>query len=145
MSRTAHIVRGLAAALTLAAAVGGLPVLLLHAGGSPLPRHLPSWHQIHASLMQHDSTGALFLAAVRDVGWLAWLAFTAATIASIAEARAAARGRRGRRLPALGSLQNLTGHLVALIALAFSSPTAALAASAAPAAAAVAPAAGTVA
>jgi DNA-binding SARP family transcriptional activator len=138
MSRAAHIVRGLAAALTLAAAAGGLPVLLLHAGGSPLPRHMPSWHQIHASLMQHDSTGALFLAAVRDVGWLAWLAFTAATIASIAEARATARGRRGRRLPALGSLQDLTGRLVALITLAISSPTAALAASAAPAAAAAA-------
>jgi len=133
--RAGRILRGLAALAALAALIIGLPVLLWKAGGSPIPQHIPRWHQVASALLQRD-TGSLFLAAVRDITWLAWAMFTLVTAGEVWAAR---RGRQARRVTGLGGLQNLSARLVALVALAFSSaPSAALAASAAPAAAAVA-------
>jgi DNA-binding SARP family transcriptional activator len=107
------MVAGLAAVAALAALVAGSPVLLYELAGSPLPRHLPDWHQLVAGLFSRDDAG-LVLAVVRDGTWLAWLAFTACVLA---EAVAAIRGRRAPRLR-LGGIQGAAARLVALAALA---------------------------
>lgn len=116
--RAGRVLGGLAAIAVLAALIIGVPVLLLKTGGFPIPRHVPSWQQVGAALLRHDD-GTLFLAAVRDISWLAWAAFTLATLA---EAQAAARGRQAPRLAGLGGVQNFAGRLVALAALMFSGP-----------------------
>ena len=119
MTRARSVSTGLAALAVLAAAVIGLPVVLYRFGGSPLPRHIASWHGVIAALSSQDS-GGLLLAIVRDCSWLAWLLFTACVLA---EAKAAIRGRRPPYLR-LGGLQGIAAHLVALAALAFAAPSA---------------------
>ncbi len=117
-------IRGLAALVTLLALVIGLPVLLYQLGGSPLPGHIDGWSRIGRALAHRDS-GWLFLAAVRDVSWIAWAVFT---VAVLAEAQAAVRGRAAPRLR-LGAVQGAAGRLVALALLTFGGPAAALLAS----------------
>jgi DNA-binding SARP family transcriptional activator len=119
-------VRGCAALLVLAALLAGLPVLLYRLGGSPIPASLPSLHQIDRTLLHRD-TGAVFLAAVRDVSWLAWAAFA---IAVLTEVVALARRRASPRLR-LGPVQDLAARLVAVVAVSFAAAPAGLAAAAA--------------
>jgi DNA-binding SARP family transcriptional activator len=118
--RLAILGRGAAALLVLVAVVIGLPVVLYRFGGNPIPQRLPAWHQIGRSLL-HQDNGTIFLAAVRDISWIAWAAFT---LAVLTEAQAALRGRKAPRLR-LGGLQNMAGWLVAVTALAFSGQSAA--------------------
>ncbi len=106
--------RGLAALIALLAVVAGLPAVLYRLGGFPVPAHAPGWQQAGRVLLHRDN-GRLFLAAVRDVSWLAWAAFTAAVIA---EVQAAVRHRAAPRLR-LGGLQASAAQLVALTVLAF--------------------------
>jgi DNA-binding SARP family transcriptional activator len=129
---------GLAALATLIALVIGLPLALYWLGGDPLPRQIPAWHTIVTVLLHRDESGAIFLAAVRDVSWVAWAGFT---VAVVAEAQAALRGRRAPRLR-LAGLQNGASWLVALTIIAFAGqPAAAFAAvPAVPAASTTAPA-----
>ena len=115
--RSGAAARGLAATLTLLVLVVGLPLALYRFGGSPLPRRLPSMHQITAGLLHRD-TGTVFLAAVRDVSWGAWALFTAAVLA---ETMALLRGRRAPRLR-IGGLQGFAAQLVTLAAMTFSNP-----------------------
>jgi DNA-binding SARP family transcriptional activator len=129
--RTGAIIRGSAAAVTLAATTVGLPLLLYRLGGSPIPARLPSLHAMTFVLLQRDS-GTLFLGVVRDVSWLAWAAFT---IAVIAETQAALRGRSAPRLH-LAGLQGVAAKLVAVASVGFTAPAGATLA-AAPVAAAV--------
>lgn len=75
--RVRAVVCGLLGAGTVGAVVAGLPLLLYHFGGWPLPRRVPDWHEVAAGLMSQDS-GAVVLAAVRDCSWLGWLLFTLA-------------------------------------------------------------------
>jgi DNA-binding SARP family transcriptional activator len=110
---------GLAAVAALAVLVAAPPVLLCKFAGSPLPRHLPAWHQTVAALVSRDDAG-LVLAVVRDGTWLAWLAFTACVLA---ETVAAIRGRRAPGLR-LGGIQGAAARLVALVALAAGASTA---------------------
>jgi LysM domain len=110
---------GLAAVVALAALVAGPPVLLCKFTGSPLPRHLPGWHQLVAAMFSRNDAG-LVLAVVRGGTWLAWLAFTACVLA---EGVAALRGRQALRLR-LGGLQGAAARLVALAALAASASAA---------------------
>ena len=123
--RAAAALRGLTAMITLLLLVIGLPAVLYRFGGSPVPHRLPSLHQAGHALLRRDD-GSLFLAAVRDVSWLAWALFS---LAVVTEAVAAISGRRAPRLW-LGGLQNMASQLVALVALTFSSPAAALLAAA---------------
>ena len=106
--RAARLIRAAASAILLAALIAGLPAALYKFGGTPLPHHLPSWHQITAALARRDD-GTLFIAAVRDVSWAAWAAFT---LSALTEAGARARGRPAPRLPALGPLQALAAALI---------------------------------
>ena len=89
--RSGAAARGLAATLTLLILVVGLPLVLYRFGGSPLPRRLPTLHQVTAGLLHRD-TGTVFLAAVRDVTWGAWALFT---VSVLTETVALLRGDRG--------------------------------------------------
>ena len=129
--RPGELLRAAAALLTLVALVAGLPLLLYRLAGSPVPSHLPGWHQVGHALLSRDS-GELFLGAVRDVSWLAWAGFTAAVLA---ELQAAVRGRPAPRLR-LAGLQPLAARLVTLALLTASAPVAAVAAMQPPPAAA---------
>jgi DNA-binding SARP family transcriptional activator len=93
----------------LAALVAGLPAALWLLAGSPLPHHLPTWHQVLAVLGRPDD-GTLFLAAVRLVTWTAWATFTV-TVAGEASARL--RGRPAPRLPVTGPARTFAAALVA--------------------------------
>jgi len=115
--RSGAAARGLAATLTLLILVVGLPLALYRFGGSPLPRRLPTMHQITAGLMHRD-TGTVFLGAVRDVSWGAWALFT---VAVLTETLALLRGRRAPRLR-IGGLQGFAAQLVTLAAMTFSNP-----------------------
>jgi DNA-binding SARP family transcriptional activator len=130
--RTAAVVRGSAALVTLAAATVGLPLMLYRLGGSPIPTRLPSLHDMSFVLL-HEDNGSLFLGAVRDISWLAWAAFT---IAVLAETQAALRGRPAPRLHLVG-LQGLAAKLVAVASVSFTTPVGATLATAPVAAAAV--------
>ncbi|HET9893561.1 MAG TPA: BTAD domain-containing putative transcriptional regulator [Streptosporangiaceae bacterium] len=111
--------RGITGLILLVVLTLGLPLALYKFGGSPIPRRLPSLHEVTSTLI-HKDNGGLFLGAVRDVSWIAWFAFT---VAVLAEAQAAIRGRRAPRLH-LAGLQGMAGRLVALAALTFSAPAA---------------------
>jgi DNA-binding SARP family transcriptional activator len=113
-ARIRDVLTGLVAIVALAAIIIGLPVVLYHYGGSPLPRHLASWHRF-AAIMTGRDNGWMLLAVVRDCSWLAWLLFTFSVLAA---ARAAIRGDRGPRLR-LGGLQSVAARLVTLAALTF--------------------------
>ncbi|MEP7025595.1 MAG: LysM peptidoglycan-binding domain-containing protein, partial [Actinomycetota bacterium] len=115
--RAAAAARGLAATVTLLALVIGLPLVLYRFGGNPVPHRILPAHQLAATLMRRD-TGALFLAIVRDVSWLAWALFT---LAVITETVAAVSGRRAPRLR-IGFLQGIAAQLVAVAAMTFSGP-----------------------
>jgi DNA-binding SARP family transcriptional activator len=117
--RVRILLTGLTALVALAAGVVGLPVVLYRFGGSPLPRHLASWHHIASVLTSRDN-GTLLLGVIRDCSWLAWLLFT---VAVLAEVQAAFRGRSAPRLR-LGGLQGGAAKLVALAALTFAAPPA---------------------
>jgi DNA-binding SARP family transcriptional activator len=114
--RGSQAAAGVVALLTLLALVAGLPVLLYRLGGSPLPGHLPGLTQVRHGLLHRESPG-VFLAAVRDISWIAWAAFT---LAVLAEAQAVLRRRTPPRLW-LGGLQGAAARLVALAALTFTS------------------------
>jgi DNA-binding SARP family transcriptional activator len=129
IDRARAVLSGLAAIAALAAIVAGLPIVLYRYGGSPVPRHLASWHQMVAVLRSRDN-GNLLIAVVRDCSWLAWLVFA---ICVVAEIQAAARRRHAPRLY-LGGFQSMAARMVALAALTFSTPAAV---SLSPAAAAV--------
>jgi DNA-binding SARP family transcriptional activator len=115
------MLRGIVALITLVLLVAGLPLLLYRLGGSPIPRRVAGWHQIEHLLLGRDN-GSIFLAAVRDVSWLAWAAFT---LAVLTEIQATLRGRHAPRLR-LGGLQATAGRLVAMTMLTFTGPATAL-------------------
>lgn len=102
-----------ASALVLAALTAGVPAALYAVGGSPVPRYIPSWHQVIAALASPDD-GTLFLAAVRWVSWLAWAAFT---ISVLTEVLSHARGRPAARLPGIARTQALAAALVGIVIL----------------------------
>jgi DNA-binding SARP family transcriptional activator len=118
MTRARSFATGLAALALLAAAVIGLPVVLYRFGGSPLPRHIASWHLIWAVLSRQND-GSLLLAIIRDCSWLAWLLFT---VCVLAEAHAAILGHRPPHLR-LGGIQGAAAHLIAFATLAFAAPS----------------------
>lgn len=128
ISRARTLLTGVSALAVLVLAVIGLPLVLYRTGGSPVPRHVASWHHITAVLTSRDN-GTVLLGVIRDLSWLAWLLFT---VAVLAELQAAIRGRSAPRLW-LGVLQGGAARLVALAALTFAAaPAVSLTASAAP-------------
>jgi DNA-binding SARP family transcriptional activator len=114
-TRTAEVLRGLAALTVLVALVAGLPAALLAVAGSPIPHRIPSWDQITTTLTQPDTGNTLFLSVVKLIGWAAWCLFTLITLTETISYR---RGRPTRQLPGVISpLQHLARDLITMAAL----------------------------
>lgn len=132
-----RLARGLGALLVLAAALVGLPWVLVRAGAPlwPFGGLAGVWHQ----LVTPDMTGDVLVWLVTLLGWLAWAGFA---ICVIAEAANLLSGRRIRiRLPGLSVGQNAASALLVTVAamLAVATPAASTA-QAAPAPGVAAPA-----
>ncbi len=129
--RAGQFLAGLAALVTLAVLVLGVPVLLATLAGNPLPHTLPNLHEIGHALTARDN-GQLFLRVLSVVAWAAWAAFT---LSVLVEIPAAIRRRPALRLPGLRLPQRAAANLIAAVALMLHSPAMASAAAAHPVAA----------
>jgi hypothetical protein len=115
MTRLAHLAKGIAALVVLAALVAGIPLALWHYIGWPLPHHLPSVAQVGHALDSHGITARTLVDALAVVVWVTWVVLAASVAAEIPAALA---GRRAPRLPLAGAFQPLTGRLVAAVVVA---------------------------
>jgi len=106
---------GAAATLLVVALLIGMPWLLIHTAGSPIPTRIPSGDEIAGWLTRPDD-GTLALGAIRYAAWLAWLILAGTLLVEIA---AAVRGIRAPRLPGLSLPQLGANRLVAAAALLF--------------------------
>ena len=106
--RAARALAAIAAWLALAALTAGIPAALFAVSGSPIPRALPSAHQVITALASRDN-GTLFLAAVRAVTWIAWACFA---LSVLVEGVSRVRGRPAPRLPVIGPVQGLAAALI---------------------------------
>jgi DNA-binding SARP family transcriptional activator len=104
----ARAVAALASLLALAALTAGIPLALYAISGSPIPRALPSGHQVITTLTSRDN-GTLFLAAIRYITWAAWACFT---FSVLVEAVSRARGRPAPRLPVIAPVQGIAAALI---------------------------------
>lgn len=113
-----RILRGLGAVVVLAAAVGGVPWLLVTMVGNPLPTgfDLPSlWHAL-----SRPDDGTILIRLVAVIAWLAWLVFTLSLLAEVVAALS--RQRIRIRLPGLAGPQKIAGGLVVLVLAMFVAP-----------------------
>jgi hypothetical protein len=119
MNAQRRLGRAVAANIALLVLVVGVPVALVVAVGSPLPRSLPNWSQLSTALTRGDVADHTLLKLVASAIWLAWLQITATALNEVA---ATIRGVTSRPLPfSSTSLQLGVGRLVATAALLFSS------------------------
>lgn len=79
-----RIVRGLLALVVLSALVAGLPWVLAHFVGWPLPDHVPTWDEIQATLLNPMSS-QLFVDVLAVVSWSTWLSFVLSTVRSVVD------------------------------------------------------------
>lgn len=122
--------RAVLAALTLAAIVVGVPLLLVREVGWPLPSAIPSWDDVSRSITTGSIADATIIKALAVLVWLAWANFASG---AVIEGAAVARGGVARRVAGLGPAQHLAANLIATISLAITLLTRpAAAASAAP-------------
>jgi DNA-binding SARP family transcriptional activator len=103
------VVRFSAGIAGLAVLLAGVPLVLAHAAGWPLPRTLPAWDDVRTALGGSSVSDETIVKAVAVVGWLAWVQVLASTIV---EATAWARGRAAARVPLAGPIQPLVRHLL---------------------------------
>ncbi|MDA8274600.1 MAG: LysM peptidoglycan-binding domain-containing protein, partial [Actinomycetota bacterium] len=115
MARLAHLAKGIAALVLLAALVAGIPWALWHYIGWPLPHHMPSVAQVGHVLDSHGIAGRTLVGVLAVVVWVTWAVLVASVAAEIP---AALSGRRARRLPVAGVFQPLTGRLVVAVVVA---------------------------
>ena len=115
MARLAHLAKGIGALVLLAVLVAGIPLVLWHYIGWPLPHHLPSVAQVGHALASHGIAGRTLIDILAVVVWVTWAVLVASVAAEIP---AALSGRRARRLPVAGMFQPLTGRLVAAVVVA---------------------------
>ncbi len=106
---------GAAATLLITALLVGMPWLLLHTTGNPIPTHLPTTDEITGWFTRPDD-GTLALGAIRYAAWIVWL-ILAATL--LIEITAAARGLTAPQLPGLRLPQLGANRLVAAAAMLF--------------------------
>ena len=107
-----RLLAGLAAALSLAVLLVGVPAILAVLAGWPLPHTVPDIGQVKAVLgSRAELPSATLVKAVAVVGWVAWLEIA---LAIVADAAARLRGRTvpRLRLPVAGGAQLLAAHLV---------------------------------
>jgi DNA-binding SARP family transcriptional activator len=108
-----RLLRGLIAAVALAALVVGLPWALVHYVGWPLPHHVPTWPELQIFLLSPMSTTFLldFLACAC---WLVWFAFTVDVLRCTIDI---ARSMRWPDLSDAGPMHTLAGVLVGAVLL----------------------------
>ena len=107
-SRARKAAAGLLSLVMLVILVGGLPAALYRLGGWPVPRAIPAWHKVAATLSRPDD-GTLFLASVRCVAWLAWALFA---VSCILEGYSRVRHRPVPRLPVIGTPRAVAAALI---------------------------------
>ncbi|MFA1549923.1 BTAD domain-containing putative transcriptional regulator [Actinomadura chokoriensis] len=96
----------------------GCPVALYAMGGSPIPDRIPSWEEVHATLMRQDTDQSVFLATMFLICWGAWCLFI---VTVCAEAINYLAGRSRPTVPrTVLPLQHLVRDLVATATLTFS-------------------------
>ncbi|MCU4185164.1 LysM peptidoglycan-binding domain-containing protein [Acidiferrimicrobium sp. IK] len=115
MGRLAAAAKGLAALVLLAALVAGVPLVLWHFVGWPLPHHIPSLSTIGHAVTRHGIPARTLVEALAVVVWITWAVLVASVAAEIP---AALGGRRAPRLPIAGVFQPVTGRLVAAVVVA---------------------------
>jgi len=106
---------GATATLLITALLIGMPWILLHSTGNPIPTRLPTVDEITGWFTRPDD-GTLALGAIRYAAWLVWLVLAGTLVVEIA---AAARGIRPPRLPGLRLPQLGANRLVAAAAMLF--------------------------
>ncbi|MER6789872.1 hypothetical protein ABT330_35615 [Streptomyces sp. NPDC000658] len=104
----ARIVKALLAALVLAAAVAGLPLLLTWA----TPVIWASTHDDLTHLLDRQDTGAAFLLLLVAVGWIGWAQFS---FCALCELAAQLRGRAWHAPRGLGASQRAAALLIGSI------------------------------
>ena len=105
---------GLAATLTIAALLVGVPTVLVTVGGNPFAG-LPSLGTVGQILTRPDD-GTTLLRLLWYAAWIGWLILAALVTAEIA---ATIRGVRLPTLPAIAPMQGAARTLVATAALLF--------------------------
>jgi len=109
------VVRGLLAALALAALIVGAPVLLVREVGWPLPTTVPSWGEVSRSITTGAIEDATIIKALAVLVWFAWANFAAGVLVEVS---ATARDGVARRVAGLGAAQHLAANLLATISVA---------------------------
>src|SRR5664280_1407358 len=126
--RLRRITQGLAAALTLLAAVVGVPALLIAMGAAPTSA--PSLDQLRRALFASDPNMTVVFAVLAALVWLCWAGFTLSTVREIGAA-IATRGRGSARpLPKMEWFGRPAAQLVAAVVLVFVSAPALISATA---------------
>lgn len=106
-----RVLNGLAAIAGLAAALLGLPWLLLNVA-TALADLIPDWSQLPTELLS-PGDGGLFLAMVLLVGWVCWVTFVIALIVElVARARGVSAPRLGRFFPQVTAARAVTAVVV---------------------------------
>jgi hypothetical protein len=77
-----RLAAGIAAFLALAAALAGLPWVLVVVAGSPVPSDSPAPAEVWTLLTSPDD-GTLFLGALKMIAWLAWATFALSVVVEI--------------------------------------------------------------
>lgn len=106
-----HLSGTVAAIVTLAALVAGVPLALTLLAGNPLPARVPSLDDVLVALTQADR-GRLFLRLLAIAGWLGWASFV---FSVAAEATGRILRRRVAAIPGLSAQQRLAAALIGAI------------------------------
>lgn len=104
-----EIGRGLGAMAVVGLLLGGVPLLLAHLAGWPLPREVPALSTIRHALAGSTITDSTVIKILAVVGWLTWAHFL---VCLAAEAAAWGRRRTAAVVPLGGLLQPLARQLV---------------------------------
>jgi DNA-binding SARP family transcriptional activator len=108
-----RILRGVIAAVVLAALVVGLPWALVHYVGWPLPHHTPTWPELQGFLLTQISV-TFVLDFLACACWIVWLFFTLDVLRCAIEV---VRGARWPDLSGAGPMHTLAGLLVGAVLL----------------------------
>lgn len=115
--RLRTILRGLAAAVALAALAVGVPVLLAREVGWPLPTAVPTWEEVARAITTGTVRDTTIIKTIAVLVWLAWADFTSGVAAELI---GIARGRVAVRAGGLRTAQQLAARLVTTVAVAVS-------------------------
>lgn len=115
MRDLARVTRALAATVLLALLLLGVPIFLAVGVGWPLPRSIPAWGDVTATLagdLPLDS-----LAVLKTLSCVMWVAWAQVVVATVIEAGALNRGRVATPLRGFGHMQQFAGPLLSAVAL----------------------------